>query len=195
MSDGPRRIGVFGGTFDPPHVGHASVARDVADALGLEEVVWIPARRSPHKPDSDLTDGALRMAMVRCLANEDARFTIDELELLRSGLSYSVDTLEALSAERDGADLFLILGEDQYRVFDRWKEPDRIRELATVVVMDRDGKGGATPPDRAVEVGRVDISASQVREAVRAGRPINGFVHPCVLALIREHGLYADAES
>ncbi|MEM7416415.1 MAG: nicotinate (nicotinamide) nucleotide adenylyltransferase [Gemmatimonadota bacterium] len=194
MNTRPRRIGVFGGTFDPPHVGHASVARDVADALALDEVVWIPAGRSPHKPDVELTDGALRMAMVRCVANDDARFSIDELELLRSGLSYSVDTLEALATEYDGAALYLILGEDQYRVFDRWKEPERIRELATVVVMDRDGQGGATSPDQAVAVGRVDVSASEVRAAVKTGRSIGALVHPCVLALIREHDLYVNAD-
>lgn len=190
MSRRPRRVGIFGGTFDPPHVGHLSVVHDVAEALDLDEVTWIPAGRSPHKPDAPLTAGKTRSVMVRCAVSADSRFSVDESELVRDGLSYTVDTLERLESRRPGTDFFLIIGRDQYEAFDRWKAPDRIRSLATVVVMDRDGQGGATAPDVAVPVGRVDVSATEVRRRVRGGERIRGLVPECVAAAIAEYRLY-----
>lgn len=192
MTPQPRRVGVFGGTFDPPHRGHVEVVADAAEALGLDEVIWVPAGRSPHKPDAALTDGSLRAEMVRCATAGDERFTVDELELGRPGLSYTVDTLEALAAQRPTAKLFLLIGSDQYRAFDRWKEPGRIRSLATVIVMERDGEGEARFPDVAVSVCRVDVSSSEVRRRARAGDPISGLVPACVEERIEAHDLYVE---
>ena len=190
MTDEPRRVGVFGGTFDPPHRGHVQVVTEVADRLGLHEVVWVPAGRSPHKPDAPLTAAHVRAGMVRCAVGGDRRFSVNELELERTGLSYMIDTLEALSEEHASSDLFLIIGNDQYQAFERWRSPDRIRSLATVVVMDRDGEGGATAPDIAVDVLPVDVSSSEVRRRVRQGRSISALVPGCVAEWIEREGLY-----
>ncbi len=190
MTPEPRRVGVFGGTFDPPHRGHVEVVGDAAEALALDEVLWIPAARSPHKPDAPLTDAALRAEMVECATSDHDRFTVDLLELERPGLSYTVDTLEALAERHPTDKLFLLVGGDQYRAFDRWKDPSRIRALATVIVMEREGEGGAHFPDVEVSIRRVDVSSSEVRERVRDGRSISGLVPPCVEERIAAHGLY-----
>lgn len=186
-----RRIGLFGGTFDPPHLGHRSVATDVVDALELDELRWVVAARSPHKPDSPLSPDRVRVEMVRAITADHPRFRVDEREIGRGGLSYAVDTVRAVRGELDEDDqLYLVIGADQYRVFDSWRSPDVIRSMATVVVMDREGEGGARPPDLAVPVGRVDVSSTAVRDRVRTGAPLDGLVSDAVADLIRVHGLY-----
>lgn len=186
-----RRIGLFGGTFDPPHIGHRSVAIDVVEALELDELRWVVAARSPHKPDTALSPDAVRVEMVRAVTDGHPRFSVDERELARGGLSYAVDTVRAVRAELDPEDrLYLVIGADQYRVFDSWRSPEIIRSLATVVVMDREGEGGARAPDLGVEVGRVDISSTDVRARVRDGGTLDGVVVPAVADAIVKHGLY-----
>jgi nicotinate-nucleotide adenylyltransferase len=186
------RIGIFGGTFDPPHLGHVSVAADVADALRLDVVVWVPASRSPLKPDQDLSSGAVRLEMVRAAANADGRFVVDEVELERPPPSYTVDTLAALRGRHGSeAELFLILGVDQYRALEDWHEPDRVRSLATIVVMDRAGEGvEARPGVVPVRVRRVDVSSTAVRARVARGRSIDEMVPPGVATIIEREELY-----
>ena len=190
-----RRVGVFGGTFDPPHVGHVSVARDVADALDLDELVWIPAFRSPHKPDGTQTPAAIRFEMVRRAARADSRFRVDDREITREGPSYTVDTLRGLRAAStdDDAEIVLIMGTDQYAVFDRWREPESIREMATIAVMDRRGEAGPEAPGvRRVPVGRVDVSSTEVRDRVARGVSIEGLVPDDVATVIAREGLYRE---
>ena len=191
-----RRIGVFGGSFDPPHLGHASASADVADALGLERVLWIPASRSPHKAETDPTRAEVRLEMVRAAASVDDRFEVDPIELERPPPSYTVDTLEALRA-RFGPDveLVLIIGIDQWRAFERWRAPERIRELATIAVMDRggesiqEGRGVVRAPVR-----RVDVSSTAVRAAAARGERLDGLVAPGVAAVISREALYRPRE-
>ncbi len=187
-----RRIGVFGGSFDPPHLGHASAAADVADALGLERVLWIPALRSPHKAGTEPTPAALRLEMVRVAAAADDRFEVDPVELERPPPSYTVDTLETLG-RRFGPDveLVLIVGVDQWRAFERWRAPERIRERATIAVMDREGESVVEEPGVVgVPVRRVDVSSTGVRAAAAEGRSLDGLVTPGVAAIIAREGLY-----
>ncbi len=202
-----RRVGIFGGTFDPPHLGHISVAREVSDLLELDEVLWIPARRSPHKPDVPLTPIETRLRMARAAAEADARFRVSPIEVARAAPSYTVETLRALArdAEKEGRkiDLFLIIGMDQYEAFDAWLEPDEIARLAHVAVMDRGGdriEGSAQLEDMRnrrdskgvvrVPVTRVDISSTEVRGQVAAGQSVDGLVPPAVAEIIRREGLY-----
>jgi nicotinate-nucleotide adenylyltransferase len=191
----PRRVGVFGGTFDPPHAGHVSVATDVADALGLDELVWIPAFRSPHKPDRPQTSAAIRLEMVRLVTNADTRFRVDDCEITREGPSYTVDTLRDMRSAptHEDAEIVLIMGADQYAAFDRWREPDSIRRMATIAVMDRGGEAGPVGAGVCrVPVGRVDVSSTEIRERVARGVPIEGLVTEEVAAVIEREGLYRE---
>jgi nicotinate-nucleotide adenylyltransferase len=186
------RIGVFGGTFDPPHTGHVSVAADVADALSLDRVLWIPARRSPLKPEQRLSPDEVRLEMVRAAVQGDPRFVVDDCELDRAPPSYAVDTLSELRARfGPDAELYLIMGIDQYRAFEEWREPARIRSLATIAVMDRSGAGVDEEPGVVpVRVGRVDVSSTEVRARVALGRSITGMVPPDVEEIIDRERLY-----
>lgn len=193
------RLGVFGGTFDPPHVGHVAVARDVADALALDRVLWIPARIPPHKQGEAVSPAAARLAMVRAAASVDVRFQASDLELARPGPSYTVDTLRSLRALHPEAELFLVLGADQVRTLEHgWKEPVEVLRLATLALMDREGEAAteAAPPlpgmERSVHVPvtRVDVSSTRIRAAVAAGEDVSAWVPEEVLDVIRREGLY-----
>jgi nicotinate-nucleotide adenylyltransferase len=195
----PTRVGVFGGTFDPPHRGHVTVAKDVADALGLDRVLWVVARVPPHKSDEAVTDAALRREMVVEAVATDARFEVSDMELARPGPSWTVDTLRTLRAIHPDAELFLILGADQLRTFaSGWRDPEAILELATLAVMDRAGESAALVAtdlpgmQRAVHVPvtRVDLSSSEVRALRRGGRDVSSMLPPRVHDVIMREALY-----
>jgi nicotinate-nucleotide adenylyltransferase len=196
--DLPLRVGIFGGTFDPPHLGHVSGAREVADALALDEVLWIPARRSPLKPNEPLTDVEVRLEMARAAVDSEAAFRVHDLEIDRPGPSFTVDTLRELRGEvHPDTELFLIIGMDQYRALDAWRKPDEIARIATIVVMDRKGEGlSATVGDevpRRIPVARVDVSSTEVRTRVGRGESVAGMVSPAVLAIMARERLYENA--
>jgi nicotinate-nucleotide adenylyltransferase len=188
------RLGVYGGSFDPPHVGHLLVVTDAAEALGLDRVVWVPTATQPLKADGAPAPAALRFAMVEAAVAGVPGFGASAIEIDRGGLSYTVDTLEAFAAEYAGAERFLLIGADSLATFDRWRAPERIVELAQVAVLARASSGGAPAPlrpgMRAVTTRRVDLSSTEVRERVRAGKPIRGFVPEPVAAIIERAGLY-----
>ncbi len=194
----PLRLGVFGGTFDPPHNGHRIVARDVAGLLELDQVLWIPAGVPPHKPENGLTDSALRLEMARATIEGEPDFAVSDLELRRRGPSYTVDTVASLAAQYPGAALFLILGVDQYRTFAEWCRPSEILRRATLVVMDRGGEEprqmvpGVPGAERAVfvSVTRVDVSSTLVRERIARGASVHDLVPAGVEAIIAREGLY-----
>ncbi len=201
----PKRIGIFGGTFDPPHLGHVRVAADVADHLELDRVIWIPARVSPFKRNEDAADSRVRLEMVRAAAKSDPRFQVDDRELRRPGPSWTVDTLEELRAEHPDAELFLIVGADQFAAFGRWRDTRRILRLAGLAVMNR---AGSSPRPFAPEVAAavpglseavvfvpvtdVHVSSTDVRARVRAGKDVSDQVPEGVAGVIRRRGLYAD---
>ena len=196
--DLPLRVGVFGGTFDPPHLGHVSGAREVADALALDEVLWIPARRSPLKPNEPLTDVEVRVEMARAAVDRESAFRVHDLEIGRPGPSFTLDTLRELRGEvHPDTELFLIIGMDQYRALDAWRKPDQIARIATIVVMDRKGEGlSATVGDggpRRIPVARVDVSSTEVRRRVGRGESVAGMVSPAVLAIMARERLYENA--
>lgn len=193
--DGRRRIGVFGGTFDPPHVGHVSVAADVADALDLDEVWWVPAARSPFKTAVEPTPAGIRLEMVRAATADDARFVVREDEIRRGGVSYTVDTLRAFRAEEPDAEFFLIVGADQAERMGEWRDVEEIGRLATLVAVARDGLDPAgIDSDRGrterVSVRRVDASSSEIRREVAAGRDVGAQLPPAVHRVVRRAGLY-----
>ncbi|MEX1185112.1 MAG: nicotinate-nucleotide adenylyltransferase [Gemmatimonadaceae bacterium] len=187
------RIGVFGGTFDPPHTGHALVAGDACETLGLDTVLWIPAAHQPLKDAPPLAPASDRRRMVELAINGDPRFSLDTVELDRGGLSFTVDTLEALAKRQRGAQLVLLVGADAWASFDRWRDPERILSLAEVAVIARAGESprtvsGHTPT--VVTARCVDVSSTEIRDRVRRGLPITGFVSDAVREHITAAGLY-----
>lgn len=184
------RIGLLGGSFDPPHVGHLLTASDAVDALGLDRLVLVPAATQPLKQGQAGASPAQRLAMVRLLAEADPRLEVDPVEIDRGGLSFTVDTLAAYAVRHPGAALYFLVGADVLDSFGRWREPARIRELATVAVMQR-GDPAAVPEGMiAVATRRVDVSSTEIRARVRRGLPIRGFVTDPVAAYIAAERLY-----
>ncbi len=196
--DHPLRFGVFGGTFDPPHVGHVSVARELQESGALNEILWIPARFPPHKPGNPLASPELRMEMVRAAIHGCARQSVSDMELKREGPSYTVDTLRALRAERPEATPVLIMGVDQFAELAGWHEAEEVARLADVCVLPRGGVELATvlpPLDvmwSAADVSPVDVSSSEVRTRVREGRPYRHLVPAGVAEIIERENLYVE---
>jgi len=189
------RLGVFGGTFDPPHFGHLIVAHDAAEELALDRVLLVLSARPSHRAASALSPAALRFDMLRAAAEGDPLLEPSDIELRRPGPSYTVDTLAQLRGDHPDTELVLLLGVDQWRRFGTWKEPARIAQLATVAVMARDGEAPSDPglgiDWRLCPVTRVDLSASAVRERVAHGRSIRHLVPEPVRAIIERNSLYA----
>ena len=187
------RLGVYGGSFDPPHLGHLLPVIDAAEQLELDGVRFVPAATQPLKVGRASASPADRLAMTERLVQGIPGFTVDPAEIDRPGLSYTVDTLAGLAEANRGAELFLLLGADAYASFEQWREPERIRTLATIVVMVRGDS--SLPPSAEAEVKvlqsrRVDISSTELRARVRDGRTIRGFVPDAVADYIAEHRLY-----
>ena len=188
------RLGILGGTFDPPHIGHLLLAYGAIERELLDRLILVPARRQPLKAEVAITDPAHRLAMVRCLAEMDPRLHVDALELDRPGLSFTVDTLRAYRAQWPEAALHLLLGADAARTFAQWRAPAEVAGLARVVICTRGEEAMPAAPagiawDR-LATRRVDVSATEVRARVRAGLSIRGFVTEAVAAYIAAHGLY-----
>jgi nicotinate-nucleotide adenylyltransferase len=200
--EGPRagrRIGVFGGTFDPLHVGHLVAAQEVMEAMQLDRVLLVPAAHPPHKGTKGLTPGATRLRMVREAVTDDTRFDVSDLEVERGGVSWTVDTLRELRRTHEGDDLLLVLGADQWQTFGTWRDPEEVTRLATVVVMTRGGAGASrdpdlgvapAPPPAEVAVPRIDISSTDIRRRVREGRSIRYLVPEAIRRIIKAEKLY-----
>ena len=186
------RIGIYGGTFDPPHIAHLIVAQDALRALQLDHILFVPSAQPPHKQDRSVTPAEVRLALVRAAIAGDARFEVSDIEVRRPGLSFTVDTLRELRANRPADKFVLLLGADQYAEMDSWRDPGEIRRLAELAVMDRDGTG-AVPRDgvQRVLVTRIDLSSSAIRELCAEGESIQYLVPDRVRAEIKRRGLYA----
>jgi nicotinate-nucleotide adenylyltransferase len=188
------RIGLLGGSFDPPHNGHLLAAGDAFDELALDRVILIPTAIQPLKGEVRGAAPAHRLAMVRLLVEGDARFAVDSVEVDRGGLSYTVDTLSALAAREPAADRFMLVGADVLPSFGQWREPHRIMELATIVVLQRTGEAvdlsRAPAGVRVLATRRIDISSTEIRQRAREGKSIRGFVPDSVAAYIAAERLY-----
>jgi nicotinate-nucleotide adenylyltransferase len=189
------RIGVFGGTFDPPHIGHLILAADASDALGLDRLIFVPAAEQPFKVETPaVAKGADRLEMVRLAIGDYSRYAVDDTEIRRGGLSYTVDTLEEIARRNADAELFLLIGRDTLGGFRGWKKPERIRQLATLAVMERAGSQEEQNPALegvlAISTRRVDVSSTEIRKRLAAGKSIKGFVPELVERFIAKRGLY-----
>jgi nicotinate-nucleotide adenylyltransferase len=188
-----RRIGVFGGTFDPPHVGHLQLAECAREQLRLDEVRFIPAGLPPHKLRDRMSPPRARLAMTRLAIRGNPAFRVSTQELERGGTSFTVDTLRAIADAEPGARLFLLVGADSLDDLPRWRQPEAIRRLATVAVAGRSGARSRPRPAGSavwIDFPWTDVSSTLVRRRARAGRSLRYLVPDAVARFIARHRLY-----
>jgi nicotinate-nucleotide adenylyltransferase len=194
----PARIGLLGGSFDPPHLAHLSLARTALQTLDLDELWWLPAGQPWQKAGRALEAGVHRSAMVRLLIQGEPRFRLDERELRRTGPTYTVDTVRECRAAHPEADFFLILGQDQYGRLDTWRDWPALLQDVTLAVAGRAGQVPAPPAALAVHPHRLEVlplpdipvSSSALREALARGEEVSLMVGEAVAGYIARHHLY-----
>ena len=185
-----KRIGIFGGTFDPIHCGHLILARDAVEQLPLDELLFIPAALSPHKLMGQPSPAEVRVEMIRAAIEGEARFCLDVLELERPVPSYTVDTLESLRQREPRADFIFLLGEDNVAQLPTWHRYADLSKLVQFAVLDRSGFN-KTHPFPTVRR-HIDISATEIRNRVARGQSIRYLVPPAVERIIQERQLYRE---
>ena len=202
MHDARSRLGIIGGSFDPPHVGHLVIASEAHARLGLERVLFVPAAAPPHKDLEQRTSAEVRLEMTALAVADDMRFVESGLEIER-GLVYTRDMLRAVAERFPGRDLVFVMGSDSLLQLDSWYDPDAILDLCTLAVAPRPGDDLALVAAAVTRwgAGRVTvldspplgISSSQIRARAAAGLPIRYLVPNAVEAFIARHGLYRRA--
>ena len=189
-------IAVFGGSFDPVHNGHLMIARSALAELELDRLIVMPAAQSPFKPDQTLAPAAARMEMLRAAFSGEPEIEISSWELDRGGVSYSIETLRALAAEHPEAQLFYLIGADHVATLPQWREADALAAAATFVVVPRPGAPEEAFPQpfsgRYLQGKPMAISASEIRERLRAGRSVANFVPPPVAQLLNSMQIYSE---
>jgi nicotinate-nucleotide adenylyltransferase len=189
------RLGVFGGTFDPVHVGHVVVATESRAQLALDRVLLVVAGDPWQKRGKVVASAADRLALVDAAVDGVEGVEASTIEIERDAPSVTAETLEALTAP--DRELFLVLGADAVANMGTWRRLEETRDLATVVVVERAGDAHSEPPGsgwrvRRVAIPRLDIASTDLRERLRSGRPIDGLVPPAVVRTIHTRGLYTD---
>lgn len=191
-------IGLFGGSFNPPHVAHLVVAEVVRDQFDLESIWWIPNATPPHKPNGELAAVEHRLAMTRAAIDDNPAFQLCDIEVERAGVSYTVDTVRALQEQHPDTDFGLIIGSDSLDHFAEWHCPDEIAERVPLVVYKRPGVLEAVAEPRfanrvqyaAAPV--MEVSGTEIRSRRRAGRSIRYLVPDAVREYIEAHDLYRE---
>ena len=194
----PRRIGVLGGSFDPPHLAHRALAQAALDGLDLQSLRWLPAGAPWQKAGRDMAAPEQRAAMLRLMMDGEPRFHLDERELRRDGLTYTIDTVRELFDEAPAATWHLVIGQDQYARLDTWRDWRDLLALVTLAVASRAGEPPQTSPAVAavphrmvaLTLPRWDISASEVRRRCSVGEEIATLVGEPVARYIHQHALY-----
>ena len=200
------RIGLFGGTFDPVHLGHLLLAECCREALDLDEVRFLPAASNPLKDRGPVADGAQRCEMAQFAISGHPAFRVDRREVKRGGESFAVDTLEEVAAENPGADLFFLMGADALADLPAWKRPGRLLELATVVAVNRGDAAAVVPaalsteardPDRVrfVAMPACDLSATDLRRRAADGASLRYRTPAAVGAYISDKRLYSSSQA
>lgn len=197
------KLGLYGGTFDPVHYGHLLLAERCREALGLDEVRFVPAGDPPHKDRSDLTPGTARAEMLEFATAGHPRLTVDRRELQRPGPHYTFETLAEVHNEFPDAELYFLMGADSLADLPQWREPGRIAELATIVAVNR---GDRPLPERSslvltlgeaiasrvvfVTMPGIDLSSTELRRRAAAEKSLRYTMPPAVEAYIRDRMLY-----
>lgn len=192
------KIGVFGGSFNPPHHGHLIVIESLHDQLGFDRVLFVPAAIAPHKQDPMVGSATMRVAMTRLATERNPAFDVSDLEVQRGGRSYTIDTLREFRQLYPAASLSLIIGADNFLDFDTWKSPQDILAIADLVVMSRPGFSATDARHqfarmaRGVNVPAIGITGTDIRRRVKHGRSIRYLVPESVEEYIRRTGLYRE---
>lgn len=190
------KVGIFGGTFDPIHLGHLITAQSVREIRNLEKIIFIPAFISPHKSEVKTSSAEDRLNMIKLAIDGISFFDYSDLEIKKGGVSFTIDTLKELKKVYD--DLEFIIGYDNIFEFHTWKDPDDIMKLTKIIVLKRRSSHPPQFKDKYynkavfVETRGIEISATDIRERVRKEQPINFLVPPNVLEYIHNHNLYID---
>jgi len=190
------KIGIFGGTFDPIHLGHLITAQSVKELRNLEKIIFIPSFISPHKSEAKASSPADRLNMIKLAVEGIPFFECSDIEVKKGGVSYSVNTLRAL--KKQNIELEFIIGYDNIFSFHTWKEPDEILKLAKIIVLKRKSSHPPQFEDKYyhqavfVQTRGIEISATDIRERVKHGLPINFLVPPVVMKYIYKHKLYLE---
>jgi nicotinate-nucleotide adenylyltransferase len=195
LSDSVMKLGIFGGSFDPVHLGHLLVAQAAIEELGLHRLFFIPAAQSPFKADSQHAPAAQRMCWLRLALAGKTNCEVDAQEIARGGISYSVDTLRDYARRFPDAELFYLIGADNVKKLPQWREPAELARIAQFVVMPRPGQAEVSFPapfrGRMLKGFPLGVSSSQIRERVKAGLPIDHLVPAAVAEAVHNSRLYA----
>jgi nicotinate-nucleotide adenylyltransferase len=198
----PLLIGLFGGTFDPPHIGHLILSAEAGAQLGLDRLLWVLTPNPPHKQGQPITPLEHRLAMVKLAISDNRRFELSTVEMDRPAPHYALDTVKIISEQNPAADLVYIMGGDSLRDLPAWHRPaDLVAALCFIGVMRRPGDSidlpllekiipGLTAKVRYVDAPLLDIAAHEIRRRVADGRPFRYFLPPAVYDYIVEHNLY-----
>ena len=204
------RIGILGGSFDPVHYGHLLLAECCREDCQLQQVWFVPTAISPHKLDREPASAKARIAMLELVAGGKQQFVVSQLEALRGGISYTVDTLETIAQQHPEAELFFLMGADTLQDLPHWRQPSRICELALPIVVRRQGAAepdwepmvNIVPDERLmqtrqhqVQMPGIELSSSDIRRRVAAGRSIRYRTPRAVEKYIETHRLYQDEEA
>ncbi len=185
-----KRIGILGGSFDPPHAGHLRIAKAAVRQLRLDVLFIVPARIAPHKRERQPAATHHRLAMLRAMVRGIPRVHVSAVEVRRPGVSFTVDTVRHFRRRFRGAELFLIIGGDSLSDFRRWKHPDRIRRMVTLAVYARNGSRAGAPDVQWLRGPRLTASSTDVRDRLASGRSIGRLLPGVVATYIRRYHLY-----
>jgi nicotinate-nucleotide adenylyltransferase len=190
------RVGIFGGSFDPVHLGHLLVAHAAREEMQLERLLFMPASRSPFKRQIPPANDDVRLKMLRLALAGLTWCDVRDDELRRGGMSYTVDTVRRLSASEPGNRFFLLIGEDNLAGLSDWREADLLVTLVDFIMVPRPGVAPAEAPAKArihrLRGWPIEVSSSEIRRRVRAGLPVDHLVPPPVAEVIRNYRLYLD---
>lgn len=190
------RLGLYGGSFDPVHLGHLLVARAALEELELDRLVFIPAAQSPFKPGTVPAPPAMRLRMLRLALAGQTRVAVDDGEVRRGGISYTIDTARDAAARHPGAVLYWLIGADHVATLPQWREAETLAALVEFVVIPRPGEAPPTLPAgyRLHHLGGwpLKVSASEIRARIREGRPVDHLVPPHVASVLETERLYRD---
>jgi nicotinate-nucleotide adenylyltransferase len=188
------KIGLYGGSFDPVHLGHLLVAQAAVEELGLDKLFFIPAAQSPFKPENKPAPDTIRLQLLRIALAGKTNCEIDEQEIQRGGVSYTVDTLRDYAKKFPGAEIFYLIGADNAAKLNEWREPAELAKMAEFVAVPRPGGAPAFFPlpfrGRTLKGFPFDVSSSQIRARVKAGLPVENLVPTFVADAIRAARLY-----